>query len=319
MAPLAPLLALALAAALAGCGGPPDVATAESLPLRLGHPQPERLVRSLLGGYVGPRGGDPYQAGLVSGAGDDLAIHPQAFAPEVRARLADADGDGAIGWPELAAMVEATYARARALPTTLDVLRRAAPYREGEPAWFTVEVDGPMTAARRRVHVPTDALRLAMVGLRENGGLAYPTGAVIVGEHVLDGVTVETTVQTRRADGFWDFAVYDADGRLAPSTTTAPRPLRAPTDCARCHLGERLFEPERSWPGTPPDSVRDRDLHVPDAWRSRPATLLFDEHASRDGGTLGVWATLYAGRLLAAREAGTLEPADRALLDALGL
>ena len=313
-----PLL-LAVVLAAGGCGAPADVSTAESVPLRLDHPRPERLLGAVLGGYVGPRGGDPYRAGLVSGSGDGLALHPQRLAPEVRARLVDADGDGAVDWAELSAMLEATYYRARALPTSLDVLRRSAPYDEGGPEWFTVEVDGPMTAARRRVHVPTDALREAMVGLRRNGGLEYPPGTVIVGEHVAGGETAETTVQTRRSDGFWDYAVYDADGRLAPATTTEPRPLRAPTACVGCHLGDDLFEPERSWPDAPPDSARGRAVHVPDAWRSRPATVLLDEHAARDGGVLGLWATLYAGRLLAAREAGALGPADQALLDALGL
>ena len=316
-----PLLLLALAA-LAACGpdGPADVDTAEAIPLRLDRDRPERLLGSVLGAYVGPDGGDPYQAGVVSGDGADLALHPQKLPPEARAALRDADGDGAISWEELAVMLEATYTRARGLPTTLDVLRRTAPYDAGEPEWFTVEVDGVMTAARRRISVPTDALRQAMAGFRSAGGLRYPAGTVIVGEHLVDDEVVETTVKTRRKDGYWDFAVYDADGRLAPATTTEPRPLRVPTQCTGCHLGERLFEPEKSFPGEAADGpFGPRAIHVPETWRSRPATLRFDEHASRDDGVLGLYATLYAGRLLAAREQGTLTPADAALLDAVGL
>ena len=40
--------------------------------------------------------------------------------------------------------------------------RAQADYSAGEPDWFTVEVDGVMTAARRRIHVPLAALRTAM-------------------------------------------------------------------------------------------------------------------------------------------------------------
>ena len=123
-----------------------------------------------------------------------------------------------------------------------------------------------------------------------------------------------------REDGFWDFAVYGPDGRLAPATATAPRPLRAPTQCTGCHLGRRLFEPEKSFPATPtdgPDGPRRYD--VPDAWRSAEATALFSEHARRDDGVLGIYATLYTGRLIAERASSEASPADRALLARLGL
>ena len=312
-----------LAVALAGCGGdagPADPATAEAVPLRLDRDRPQALLGSVLGAYVGPDGGDPYQAGLVSGEGGDLAIHPQKLPADARAALKDANGDGAVDWDELAAMLEATYYGARALPPTLDALRERAPYDRGEPEWFTVEVDGVMTAARRRISVPTAALRRAMAGFPEAQELAYPAGTVIVGEHLADGAVVETTVKLRRADGYWDFAVYGADGQLAPATATEPRPLRAPTQCTGCHLGERLFEPEKSFPGAATDGpFGPRAVHVPDGWRSAEATARFNEHARRDDGVLGLYATLYAGRLLAARQQGTLGPEDAALLEAVGL
>ncbi len=314
------ILLLALVAAGCGGGGPIDVATAEAVPLRLDRDRPDKLLGSVLGAYVGPQGGDPFEAGLVSRDGSDLVLHPQKLSAEARSALADADGDGAIDWDELALMLEATYTRARGLPTTLDILRRSAPYDQGEPGWFTVEVDGVMTAARRRIHVPADALRQAMAGFRQAGGLRYPAGTVIVGEHLVDGVAVETTVKTRRGDGYWDYAVYDADGRLAPATSTEPRALRVPTQCTGCHLGERLFEPEKSFPGTATDGpFGPRAVHGPEAWRNREATILFDEHASREDGVLGLYATLYAGRLMAARDRGALDPADQALLETLGL
>ncbi len=312
---------LVLALALAGCGGGPvDIQTAEAVPLRLDRDDPDTLLGSVLGAYVGPDGGDPVAAGLLSRDGDELVLHPQRLPAAARAALADANGDGAVDWDELAAMLEASYVDARAVPPTTDALRQQADYRAGEPGWFTVEVDGVMTAARRRIHVPTGALRQAMRAFPAAGTLAYPAGTWIVGEHVLDGTVVETTVKRRRADGFWDFAVYGPDGALAPATQTEPRALRVPTQCTGCHLGRRLFDPEKSFPAEATDGpFGPRAIHVPTAWRSGPATALFDEHARRDDGVLGLYATLYAGRLLADRERGGLAPDDAALLNALGL
>jgi hypothetical protein len=153
-----------------------------------------------------------------------------------------------------------------------------------------------------------------------DGKLRYPVGTWLIGEHLADGQVVETTVKRRRADGFWDFAVYNADGALAPATTTEPKPLRAPMQCTGCHLGQKRFEPERSFPGHAADGPNGpRAVYVPDAWRRPEAVTRFDEHARRDDGVLGLYATIYTGRLLAERDAGRLAPADAALLDRLGL
>jgi hypothetical protein len=308
---------------LAGCGGGPvDVQTAEAVPLRLERTNAERLVRSILGGYAAAGGADPFAAGLVSGSGDDLTLHPQRLGDAARAALRDADGDGALSWAEFSVLAqpEAYYA-ARALPPTVAALRATEPYATDDPAWFSVDVDGVMTAARRRVYVREAALRTAVEAFAGGGALAYPSGTWIVGEHLGDdGAVVETTVKRRRADGFWDFGVYAADGRLAPSTTTEPRPLRAAIQCTGCHLGQKRFEPEKSFPAAAPDGpFGAMAYHVPDAWRSAEATARFDEHARRSDGVLGLYATLWTGRMLAARANGTAAPGDLALLERLGL
>ena len=308
-------LFLVLALAAVGCGGPVD-----GVPLDLDRKDPGALLGSVLGAYLGPDGGDPVAAGLLSRDGDDYVLHPERLPESARAALVDVDEDGTIDWDELAVMLEATYVGARALPPTTDALRAQADYSAGEPDWFTVEVNGVMTAARRRIHVPLAALRTSMAAFPTSGELAYPVGTWIVGEHLVDGTVVETTVKHRRPDGFWDFAVYGPDGALAPATQTEPRPLRVPTQCTGCHLGQRLFEPEKSFPAPASDGpFGPRAIYVPDAWRSREATTHFDEHARRDDGVLGLYATLYAGRLLAARDDGSITPEDAALLDTLGL
>ena len=305
---------LVLALVVSACAsGPADVQTAETVPLRLDKAAPDRLVRSLLGGLAG---GDPFETGLVSGEGDALAIHPQALAPATRAALADADGDGAIGWDEFEAFVEAAYPAT--LPPTVEAMRAEAGWG-GD--WFSVDVDGVMTAARRRVSVRTAHLEAAMEAFADGGELGYPAGTWIVGEHLgPDGAVLETTAKRRRADGFWDFAVYDAAGARAPATATEPRPLRAPLQCTGCHLGQKRYEPEASYPAPAPDGpYGPLAYHVEEAARSAEATARFQEHARRDDGVLGLYATVHAGRLLAARAAGMASDRDRALLERLGL
>lgn len=316
----APLALVTLLALGACASGPVDVQTAEAIPLRLDRSDPEPLLRSVLGGYAAEGGADAFDSGLVVRDGGGLALNPQRLSPGVREQLVDANGDGAIDWDELAAFLDATYYDAHGLPETLAEVRRQAPYAPGDTAWVDVEVDGVMTAARRRVFVPRQALREAMGAFASTGALRYPTGTWIVGEHLVEGSVVETTAKRRRADGFWDFAVYGPDGALVPATQTEPRPLRAPTQCTGCHLGQKLYEPEKSFPAAASDGpFGPRTYHVAEAARSREATVLFNEHARRDDGVLGLYATVYAGRLLAARAAGTLDPADAVLLDRLGL
>ena len=329
---LAPL-ALAALALLAGCSsGPVDVQTAESVPLRLDRAGARRLAESVLGGYAGRGMGvgadrGALASGLISGEGDDLTLHPQRLAPDVRTHLRDADGDGAVGWTELSAFLAQTYAAGHGLPPTLAALRAEAglPAAAPDTAVFSVDIEGSvMTHARRRVSVPLSALRAAITSFAAGDGLRYPAGTLILGEHLADeadgGSVVETTVKRRRGDGFWDFAVYDAQGRITSATATPPRPLRSPTQCTGCHLGRRLFEPERSYPATPSAGADGpRRYDVPDAWRSAAATERFGEHARRDDGVLGLYATVYTGRLIAARTAGEASPADLALLTRLRL
>ena len=313
---LHPLFALLL---LAGCGGGTD---ADGLRLALDKRDPEPLLRFYFGSYLGPDGGDAFEAGLLSDEGG-FRLRPEALDPRWHAPLdsANADGDGALDWDELVDFIDRTYADARDLPPTLDAFRAEVPYAEGDAGWFTVEIDGVMTNARRHIFVPLPSLRAALAGYRDNGErLLYPVGAALVGEHRTDGDLAETTVMRKRADGFWDFFVYGRDGRLAGATATEPRPLRSPTQCVGCHVGRKLFEPEKSFPAAAPDGpFGPRGIHVGPAMRNAEVVAFFDEHARRSDTVLGIYGTLFVSGLIADRAAGRLATDDAALLASLGL
>lgn len=312
----------ALLLLLTGCGSSTG-GPADGLRLDTGKRDPERLLRYYFGSYLGPDGGDAVEAGVLSGEGDAFTLHPEALAEPWQAAIAaaNADGDGTLDWDELVAFFERTYTTARALPPTLDAFRAGVPYAPDDAAWFTVEIDGVMTSARRHLFVPMAALRSALADYRANGDrLIYPFGAAIVGEHWLDGARAETTVMQKRPDGFWDFFVYGADGTLAPATDTPPRALRSPTQCVGCHFGRKAFEPEKSFPAAaPPGPFGPRSIHVGPEMRNAEVVDFFDEHAKRSDTALGIYNTLFVSKLLADRNAGRIAPDDAALLDQLGL
>lgn len=315
------LAVLPAAAVCASCASEAiDVSSADRVEIRLQRRNAEAVARYYVGGFVAPQGGDPVEAGLLSVDGASLWVHPVALPTYAREALND-DGDGVLDADEFAAWSAATYRRARALPTTIDSLSPGRPWSERDTSWFSIDIQGsPMTAARRRLYIPVAALRHAILSHASDGELTYPEGTIVVGEHLEEGALVETTVKRRRADGFWDFMVFDAAGRLVDATSTPPRRLRAPRQCTGCHLGSRLFEPDRSFPGRAPRGpTGDRAVVVPEAWRDAGAAAIFREHATRADGLLGLYATVYMGRLRS--ESGLrrpIAPADRRLLELLG-
>ncbi|MDX1438756.1 MAG: hypothetical protein R3284_02530 [Rubricoccaceae bacterium] len=310
-----------LLSALVGCGNEAlDVSSTDYAPVDLDKSNEERLLRYYLSGYVSREGGDPVESGLFLVDGG-FALNPRLLDVQHRRQLEDTDQNGEIGWDEFVAFIEGSYADARGLPLELEFFRREADWRSDTNDWFSVDIDGVMTEARRRVYVPVSAIRSALEGFdAAENELIYPPGTIIVGEH-RDGDTVlETTIKRKRPDGFWDFAVYDADGRLASATSTGPRSLNAPIQCVGCHLGRRTFDPEKSFPAEAPDGPHGaRAIHVADDLRNAEATTLFDEHARRSDGVLGLYCTLYTAGLLSEREAGTISDDDRVLLQHLGL
>lgn len=270
----------------------------------------------LFGSYTGAEVADPFASGLLTRDGSAVYVD----ADQLPGTL-DVDGDGNATRDEIREWVQATYAQARDLPPTLDALDADRNYRDG----FCTEGRGVMTQHARRVCVPEPALRSALRTFADSGRVAYPVGTLLVGEHWDtngggDSTLVETTVKLRRSDGFWDFMVYNESGNLAERTDAAPRALNAPTQCVGCHLGQRAFEPEASFPALAPDGAHGpQALYVPDAWRDADLVALFDEHLRRDDHVLGLYATFYAAHLRTLRAMGTLDAEGEQLLADLDL
>ncbi|MEO1572599.1 MAG: hypothetical protein AAFU51_15185 [Bacteroidota bacterium] len=287
------------------------------------------LLAFYFGSYVGPGGGDPLEAGLLGREGNAVTLNMDALPAPTRGAFASAAEDGRIDWDEAKAAFQATYAEARAVPASLSDFQSAVPYLDASgraaDGWYSVEIDGVMTSARRRVYVEKGALRQALRDFDANGErIVYPPGTALIGEHWLDGERAEVTIKQKRADGFWDFLVYDAAGTLADGTSTPPRDLAAPTQCVGCHLGTKLHEPEKSFPAEAPDGPHGpRAIYIDEATRdaeeTRAVTERFAEHRTRSDSVLGLYATLFVADLLADRRAGrALDAEDEATLAALG-
>ena len=281
-------------------------------------------ARALLyyaGGLASPEAADPLEAGVLTRSGSSYALNVERLPPGFWQEVTPDERALEVDWQtQVKPAFERTYAAVRGVPPTLAALQEeVGTWSDGDPAWFVHEVDGVMTAARRRLFVPAAAARAAAQAMAAGETAAYPVGTAVVGEHWLDGHLVETTVKRRRGDGHWDFAVYDATGALADGTHTPPRPLAAPAKCLGCHLGQKLHQPEKAFPASAPAGPDGpRAVHVPDAWRAateaQSLALRFHEHARRADGVLGLYGTLYAARTLARHRAGDLlTPEDSAL------
>jgi hypothetical protein len=140
-----------------------------------------------------------------------------------------------------------------------------------------------------------------------------------VGEHLEDGAVVETTAMIRRADGWWDFAAYDAGGEPIGEIHGDRGGLAVPTRCFGCHYGDRAFEPEASFPAPAADGPHGpRFVDVPVAWVDPAVVSRLDEHRRRSDGLLGLYATVLVGRWRAEAEAGRLQAEKMRLVEALG-
>lgn len=315
-------LLLLLVLVCVACGGEeraepdPDLLT-----FRLEKSNEQELLRYFFGGYLQPAA-DPFDAGWIVEEGGRFRLRLDSLArlhPELAAKLKQ-DAGQTISWEELESFLGSSYYAVRRLPHDLETLTGQYGSWEGEE-WYRVDVDGVMTTARRRLYIRTSALRHALGHYQENGEqLLYPDSTIAIGEHWSEGERRETTIMLKRPDGLWDFATYGPEGTLAAETSTPPRSLSTPTQCAGCHLGTRLFEPEESFPAEAAAGPHGpRALHVGPELRDAEVVRHFQEHAKRSDMLLGLYNTLFVSALRNQRDAGSLGPDDRQLLESLGL
>ena len=318
------VLGMALSMLLFACAGPDESGLPDSfMRLSIDKSEPRRFLQYYFGGYVAPQAADPFEAGMLHELSGRFYLDYDVFAqhrPAISEQLRDADGNRRIEWEELEAFIDRSYNRARGAPFSLGAFADSAGFTP-DSAWMQVALHGVMTTAQRRIYVREEAVRTALRSAAEGDGrILYPAGTIFFGEHYLDDALVETTVMRKRADGFWDFFVYGEDGALAQGTSTPPRALKSPVQCVGCHFGNKVFQPGKSFPAmAPPGPHGPRQVYVPDEFRDAEVVLRFDEHRRRADTVLGLYGTLFVSKLRARRRAGTLDPSDAALLEALQL
>ena len=293
------------------------------VPVQLDRPRAERLLNFYFGSYTASKGISPTEAGLLHIEGEDIFVSQQSLDQlGLSAQLEDINGDQVINWDELEPFLLSTYYEARKFPSTLETLYAQTGTPHPDSGWMDIELDGMMVSARRQIFVQEEDVQQALLAYRENKNqLLYPTGTIFIGHHYNKGELVETTISQKRNDQFWDFFIYDQEGRLTPNTVTGPKELLAPTRCVGCHVGTKLFEPEVSFPNGAPDGpFGQRGIYVEEEARNSEIATHLDEHAKRSDTVLGLYATVYASRLQSKLDAGEiLTERERTMLEAIDL
>ena len=295
---------------LTSCGQP---GTSSTLPVQLDTPQAERVLSFYFGSYVVDA--SPFDEGILRKEEDQIRIDlSQVNGLGLSESLDDVNGDGIIDWDELEPFLASTYYEARSFPPTLDALYNQISHPDS--GWQAIEIDGMMVSARRRVLVKESAVQEALKNYQANNKqIIYPVGTTFIGHHYDENQRIETTISQKREDNFWDFIIYDQDGRLTSTTQTGPKELTAPTRCVGCHFGGKLFEPEASFPEEAPDGpFGKRGIYVEEEARNKEITELLDEHTKRSDTVLGLYGTIYLSRIQEKLKAGASLSETEALI-----
>lgn len=272
---------------LLGC----DPSKDDRIQIDLGRSDPDRILSYYFGIYGGS---DPFESALIVKDGEDYFLDRRKLAGDLEVFSNYAE-DGKLDWDELKSELESSYYKQTNAAANLDDLVKDAEDNDT----FGVEVHGVMSEAKRTISIEISDLQQALLNYEKNSSrLVYPINTTFVARHHLDDVLEETTVMKKISESRWAYWVYDAAGRLSAQTTSKPRQLKSPTQCIGCHMGQKAFEPEASFPSKLEEKeTRRRQVYVGDELRSAKTTAFFDEHQKRDDSVLGLYATLYISQL----------------------
>ena len=297
-----------------------DLSELNRVTFRLDKPNEGVLLSFYVGGMISE--GQSLKSVLRNENTDWVLVRPAV--KDSASALSDlyqsAGTDGVISWDEFESSVSQSYYEVRNAPKTIDDFKALHGDWNFE-TWFKHEVQGQMTHFRRRLAVSKVNLMSALESMNATTDpIKYPIGTAFVGEHWESGQVVEVTTMLKRRDGFWDYFAYGKDGSLISTIKKEPDPMLVPTQCVGCHFGDRLFEPERSFPSKPrPGPNGERTLFVPEQFRSAELAATLAEHAKRSDHVLGIYGTLYLSGLVQKTRAGNADEKERLLIQRLGL
>jgi len=293
-------LAASFAWALAGCT---DTSPVE---IDLGRSDPDRILSYYFSIYTGA---DPFETKLIYKGNGNYYIDKENLSGNLEGFNKYTD-DEIIDWDELKEELESSYYEKTSAPKTLDKLMESV-FEET----FDLEVHGVMSEAKRKISVTKNSLHFALGNFKDAGErLIYPLNTTFVASHLEDEEVVETTVMRKVSLENWVYWVYDGEGELNGKTVTEPRQLNSPTQCIGCHMGQKAFEPEASFPEKLEEKEkRRRQIYVSDEIRKSSPVDVFDEHMKRDDSVLGLYASIYLGQLIS-QDSDSLSVKERRIL-----
>lgn len=310
---------------IASCGQPdvrPPSESSTQIRVDLEKSDERKLLAFYFGGMLSELGSDPFESGFVQEQNGRFFLDGTRLSellPELASDIRTAGSDGRIVWDEFESLIQRHYYSYRPIPATVADLKEQRGDFSDTETWFSFEVKGVMSTHVRNIHVPRKQLLTAISNYRNNDGrLIYDSGTTFISEHKEDGQSVEISAMTKRSDGFWDFYAYGLDGSQISRIEHMPSDLIVPTQCVGCHFGNRLFEPEKSFPIDPaPGPDGPRKLYVTGDMRNLRVVRAIDEHRKRSDTILGLYATLFISQMKTRRAEGTIDPEiERILIDA---
>jgi formylglycine-generating enzyme required for sulfatase activity len=259
----------------------------------------------------------------------DLKRVPQEKARVFRQIAAQSPPAGEMGLDEMQRYLQTHYYELTRPYASLQSLWLDHPYRDN-PDWLVVPVDSATFLRRRNLRINKDRITDALVSYFDHHDrVIYPEGTVIVAESMdKSGKFVEAEVLRKRGDTFWNFAVYDRQGRLVNSALSfnedgepeyGKKSFVVPDSCSLCHRIDRLdlsgdpdspvVSPVRGFFHRLPARVP--QIHLgPEYYDHMAFTELTEANGRVKDGVFGVYGSLLLSELAGRKRLGKLTDHD---------